>query len=177
MCGGIPGAWFLKRLFMSTKGLIFGMFLLTLVKVALCCFLELLLLLLLVRVEVEVEVQDGAPEDGLLENDLAVIVTSGFEVNTPFWLEPASLDLDFAAAAKTSAMLLLKVSGIAEEPELSEFLNSWLLLDFEVPPEVVADCCCCSNVELLATSEVFPSVGPLACFCFNVGSLSNCIRF
>lgn len=79
------------------------------------------------------------------------------------------LDLLFAAAARTSAMLLLKVRGMAEELEVSEFLKSWLLLDLE-PDELV----------LLATSEVLPSVGPLLdddAFCFNVGSLSNCIKF
>ena len=79
-------------------------------------------------------------------------------------------------------MLLLKVSGIADEPELeSEFLNNWLLLDFDVVP---VDATLMPLVARLvarwlfaATSDVFPSEGPLADFCFKVGSLSNCIRF
>lgn len=99
------------------------------------------------------------------------------------WLEPPEeAFLDFAAAARTSAMLLLKVSGIAEDPELeSEFLNSWLLLDFEVVPvdETLMPLVARLVARWLfaATSEVFPSEGPLADFCFKVGSLSNCIRF
>merc|ERR1712223_334615 len=109
---------------MSSKGLTFGMFLLTAGPklVELCCFLDALLLLV-VKVDAVVEVHEEALE-GLL-NDLAVIVTSGFETKSfcPGF-EPASLDLDLAAAANTSAMLLLKVSGIADEPELSVFLNS-----------------------------------------------------
>jgi hypothetical protein len=86
-------------------------------------FLEALELLLVVKVVIDVEAHEA---DEGLENDLAVMVTSGFETLNSFWLPepPVSLDLDFAAAAKTSAILLLKVSGIAEEPELSEFLNS-----------------------------------------------------
>ena len=53
------------------------MFLLTLGKVALCCFLEALLLL--VKVDADVEVHET--DEGLL-NDLAVMVTSGFETNS-----------------------------------------------------------------------------------------------
>lgn len=80
------------------------------------------------------------------------------------------IDLLLAAAAKTSAMLLLKVSGIADEPEVSEFLNNWLLLDLLELLDV--------DVEVeLATSEVAPRLGPLVFCCFKVGSLSNCIKF
>ena len=71
-------------------------------------------------------------------------------------------------------MLLLKVSGIAEDPELeSEFLNSWLLLDFEVVPVDATLMPLAARWLFAATSEVFPSTGPLADFCFKVGSLSR----
>ena len=68
-----------------------------------------------------------------LLTDLAVMVTSGLEVASKWPI--SSMDLDLAAAANTSAMLLLKVNGMAEELEVSPLLlNSWLLLDLDEEP-------------------------------------------
>lgn len=95
-----------------------------------------------------------------LLTDLAVMVTSGLEVASRWPI--SSMDLDLAAAANTSAMLLLKVNGMAEELEVSPLLlKSWLLLD----------------LEPAATKGVLPKVGPFCfCFCFSVGSFRSCIK-
>ena len=147
--GGMPGAWLCSNLLMSINGLA----------------LELPELLSDLLSEPE---EDQVP---CLLTFLAVIVTSGLLV---FSAESLPL-LDLAAAAKTSAMLLLKVNGMAEDPEASELLKSWLLLDFETDDDEVEE------VELasLATSDVLPSVGPLLelDFCLTVGSLRICFRF
>ena len=69
------------------------------------------------------------------DDGLAVIVTSGLpplapELPAEASKPSASFDLAvLLAVASTSAMLLLKVSGMAPDPDESElFLNSWLLL-------------------------------------------------
>ena len=145
MWGGMPGAWLCSNLLISINGLALAL------PVLLSCLLS----------------EEDEDQVCCLLTFLAVIVTSGLFV---FSAESLAL-LDLAAAAKTSAMLLLKVNGMAEEPEASELLKSWLLLDFETEDvEVLA---------WLATNDVLPSTGPLLelDFCLTVGSLRICLRF
>ena len=101
MCGGMPGAWLCSNLLISINGLALALPVACLVLSVLSCFSDHVVLPCLLTF-------------------LAVMVTSGLFVASA---ESLAL-LDLAAAAKTSAMLLLKVNGMAEEPEASEFLNS-----------------------------------------------------
>ena len=151
MCGGMPGAWLCSNLLISINGLALALPVACLLSVLSCFSDHVVLACLLIF--------------------LAVMVTSGLFVAS---VESLAL-LDLAAAAKTSAMLLLKVNGMAEEPEASEFLKSWLLLDFETDEDEVV---VAVALAWLATSDVLPSVGPLLDdFCLTVGSLRSCIKF
>lgn len=83
--------------------------------------------------------------------DLAVIVISGLGEGSR-----DRADLALLAAAKTSAIELLKVKGIA--PEDSVLLNNW-------------------EFELFLAGTIIPSGGLTVGSCFGLPSLSNLAKF
>ncbi len=117
------------------------------------------------------------------DTGLAVMVTSGF----PLAASAAAASafsfccLALLAAARTSAMLLLKVSGIALEPcSPEELLNSWLLLLLDWPAEEADDAEAVFFIPVVdALWEVFPKRGPLTTLggFFPGGSFRSCSRF
>lgn len=119
-----------------------------------------------------------------LATGLAVMVTSGLPLAAAMAAAAAAASacsfccFALLAAAKTSAMLLLKVSGMALDPcsPPALLLNSWLLL-LEAADEGAVDFFD-PELRALPMSEVLPRTGPLITLAefFPGGSFNSCSK-